>query len=446
MYDLAIIGGGPAGYTAAAKASGHGLSVVLFERETLGGTCLNVGCIPTKALLYGSKMYSHAKSGDKFGVAAADVSYDFTKMQQRKTRVVRRLVAGVKQQVASATVVNADAHVVNYKSHVITIIAGDDIYEASNLLICTGSENAVPPVAGIDLPHVLDSTGALALDLVPEKAVVVGGGVIGIEFAQLWNNLGAKVTVVEMLPSILANLDGDVSNAVLQSLKKQGVNFMLETRVESISADAVHTDKGTVAADCVLVCTGRRPNMSGVEALNLPFEGRLLSLDDHQRTPLPGVYAAGDVTGRLMLAHTASRQAEVAVNNMLGIDDIMRYDDVPSVVYCDPEVAAVGLTEAQAKEKYGENGVFCAKIPMLYAGRFAAENEGEQGLCKMLADKDGRIVGVHMVGNTSSEIIATAAMAITARMTAGQLTRVVFPHPTVSEILKSAAEEISSQS
>lgn len=442
MFDLAIIGGGPAGYTAASRALAHNLSVVIFERENLGGTCLNVGCIPTKTLLHSSKLYRHILDAEKFGITVESVSFDFGKVQQRKTRVVRRLVAGVRQTVKDATFVNAPVRVVNYSNHVTTLETATETYEAQNLLICTGSENSVPPVKGIDLPHVIDSTRALALDYVPRQVVIVGGGVIGIEFAQLWRNFGAKVTVVEMQPGILPNLDADISTALMQSLKKQGIDFLLDTRVTEITPEAVITDRGSVEADQVLVCTGRRPCLTGVEALNLPFEDRRLKIGINQQTPLPGVYAAGDVTGKVMLAHTAIRQAEVAVNNMLGIDDTMRYDNIPSVVYSDPEIASVGITGQEATAQYGEQGFKVVKIPMLYSGRFAAENEGEQGLCKIIADLDNTLLGVHLIGNGSSEIITTAAMAITCRQTADSLLKVVFPHPTVSEIIKAAAEKL----
>lgn len=441
MFDLAIIGGGPGGYTAAAKAIKNNLSVILFEQDTLGGTCLNVGCIPTKALLYSSKLYRHAKESEKFGICVNNATFDFLKIQQRKMRVVRRLVAGVKQQTAGAAIVNKTVRIAAYSNGVTTLVADGETYEAKNVIIATGSVNALPPLKGIDLPHVVDSTGALALAQPPRKAVIVGGGVIGIEFAQMWNNFGSEVTVVEMLPSILANLDRDLSSYAAQSLTKQGVRILTETRVESITAEAVITDKGAIEADTVLVCTGRRPNMTGIESLNLPLEAKGIKVDEHMQTCLRGIYAVGDVTAKSMLAHTAERQAVVAVNNILGISDSMTYNAIPAVVYTDPEIACVGLTEREAENLLGEGNYHVTSLPMLFAGRFVAENDGEQGLCKIITGNDGHIIGVHIAGNASSEIISVAAMAIEQHMTTQQFEKIIFPHPTVSEIIKIASNK-----
>ena len=436
MYDLAILGGGPAGYTAAAKALKHGMNVVIFEGDNIGGVCLNAGCIPTKTLLYGSKIYRHITEAAKYGVNASDVNYDYNAMLKRKERVIRRLVAGVKQQIKGATMVCGTARVANYREHITTIVCNDEHYEARNLLIATGSVNASPKLEGITSEHVVDSTATLNMSRVPKNAVIIGGGVIGMEFAQLWSNLGSKVTIVEALPTVLANFDEDISNYISQTFSKRGVKIMTSTRVESITGQGVMTSAGEISGDTVLVCTGRRPNMTGTEILNLPLTGKGISVDSHMRTALPGVYAAGDVTGISMLAHSAERQAAVAVNDMMCIEDEMRYNAIPAVVYCDPEIAAVGLTERQAKEILGENNYNIETLPMLFSGRFVAENDGEQGLCKVITDKHGIIIGTHMVGNPASEIIAIAVMAIEQGMTTEQLSRIILPHPTVGEILK----------
>ena len=440
MYNLAIIGGGPAGYTAAEKASKAGLSVVLFEKDSVGGTCLNVGCIPTKTLLYSAKQYYYATHADKYGIAAENVLFDYGKIVQRKTKIVRKLVAGIKAKLKDCTLVSGAATVVEHSPEKVVISCGEETYEAENLLICTGSNNFVPPIPGIEgNPAVWSSTEALAATELPKSMVIIGGGVIGMEFATLYMELGVPVTVIEALPSILPNIDPEVVGLLKAKYEKAGITFLTSARVQALEGNTVRYQRAdaaeaeTMEADKILVCVGRHANLQGLEGLkDLQTERGAVVVNEHMQTNLPNVFAAGDVTGKIMLAHVASRQAEVAVNHLLGVQDEMRYDAVPSVVYTNPEIASVGRAE-----KAENADLAVRKLPMTYSGRFMAENEGETGLCKLVVDaKTERIVGAHLFGNPCSEFVAAAAMAIEQQLTVRDMERVIFPHPTVSEILK----------
>ena len=446
MIDLAIIGGGPAGYVAAERAGAKGLKVVLFEKRELGGVCLNEGCIPTKTLLYSAKVYDTAIHGDKYGVFAKDATFDFGKIVDRKTRVVRRLVAGVgaKMKAHGVQVVKGEAMIEGRSSEGIKISCNGEQFLAANLLICTGSEAFVPPIPGLKEAGdiILTNREILALKEQPESLVIIGGGVIGMEFASFYNSLGTKVTVVEMLPEILGGLDKELSAMLRGIYAKKGVEFNLSCKVTKIDGNVVtYVDaeggEHNVSGDKILVSVGRRPVTAGfgLETLGVEMNRGGIKVDNKMRTNVPGVFAAGDVTGFSLLAHTASREGEVVVNNLTGREDSMRYDAIPGVVYTNPEISGVGLTEESAKEKGIAYKV--ATLPMAYAGRFVAENEGGNGVCKVIVgEKYGQVLGVHMLGNPSSEMIYGACMAIEAEMTIKELEEVVFPHPTVSEIFK----------
>ena len=446
MIDLVIIGGGPAGYVAAERAGAKGLKVVLFEKRELGGVCLNEGCIPTKTLLYSAKIYDSAIHGDKYGVFAKDATFDFGKIVDRKTRVVRRLVAGVgaKMKAHGVQVVKGEAMIEGRSSEGIKISCNGEQFLAANLLICTGSEAFVPPIPGLKEAGdiILTNREILALKEQPESLVIIGGGVIGMEFASFYNSLGTKVTVVEMLPEILNGLDKELSAMLRGIYAKKGVEFNLSCKVTKIDGNVVtyvdaENNEHTVSGDKILVSVGRRAVTTGfgLENLGVELNRGGIKVDNKMRTNVPGVYAAGDVTGFSLLAHTASREGEVVVNNLTGREDSMRYGAIPGVVYTNPEISGVGLTEESAKQKGIAYKV--ASLPMAYAGRFVAENEGGNGVCKVLVgQKYGEVLGVHMLGNPSSEMIYGACMAIEAEMTIKGLEEVVFPHPTVSEIFK----------
>ena len=452
MYDLAIIGGGPGGYVAAERAGAAGLKVVLFERKSLGGVCLNEGCIPTKTLLYSAKVYNYAKEGDHYGVYVSDPSFKYEEIVARKDKVVKKLVGGVKAAMKGnkVEVVAENATIQGRDSEGIKIEAAGQVYAAKNLLICTGSEAAVPPVPGLKEAGdvIVTNREILALTQRPESLVVIGGGVIGMEFAAFFSTLGTKVTVVEMLPKILGPLDDEISDMLQKVYEKRGVEFCLRCKVTGIEGNTVvyEDPEGKVcrvSGDKILVSVGRRANLKDFGLENLGVELALnpagrpygIKVDEKMKTNVPGVYAAGDVTGFSMLAHTASREGEVAVNNILGKEDRMRYNAIPGVVYTNPEVAGVGLTEAEAKAKGIDYKV--VKLPMAYAGRFVAENDKGEGICKIIVGaKYHEVLGVHMLGNPCSEIISAACIAIETEMTLEQMQEVVFPHPTVSEIIK----------
>lgn len=445
MYDLMIVGGGPAGYVAAERAGHKGLNVLLFEKNKMGGVCLNEGCIPTKTLLYSAKTYDNALHGDKYGVYAEQVSFDFGKIMARKNKVVRKLVAGVesKMKLNHVTVVKGEATIVGRSPKGVEVTCAGESYLGANLLICTGSEAFVPPIPGLAEAGDMIVTNREILELKeqPKSLVIIGGGVIGMEFASFYNSLGTEVTVVEMLPEILGANDFEISAMLRDMYAKKGINFNLNSKVMKIEGNKVIFEKDgqmqTVEGEKILVSVGRRAVTMGfgLENLNVELVKGGIKVDEKMRTNVPGVFAAGDVTGFSLLAHTASREGEVVVNNLLGRADSMRYNAIPGVVYTNPEVAGVGETEESAKSKGIAYKV--AKLPMAYAGRFIAENEGGSGLCKVLVgEKYGEVIGVHIIGNPSSEMIYGACMAIEQEMTVEELQEVVFPHPTVSEIFK----------
>jgi dihydrolipoamide dehydrogenase len=445
MYDLIIIGGGPAGYVAAERAGHKGLKVLLFEKNKMGGVCLNEGCIPTKTILYSAKTYENALHGDKYGVYGENIRFDFGKIMARKNKVVRKLVAGVesKMKMNHVTVVKGDAYINGRSQQGIEVNCNGENYLGAHLLICTGSEAFVPPIPGIAEAGDIILTNREILDLKeqPQSLVIIGGGVIGMEFASFYNSLGTQVTVVEMLPEILGNNDFEISAMLREHYAKKGIVFNLSAKVVKIEGNTVYFEKDgetqRINGDKILVSVGRRPvtNGFGLENLNVELFRGGIKTDEKMRTNVPGVFAAGDVTGFSLLAHTASREGEVVVNNLTGRPDRMRYNAIPGVVYTNPEVSGVGETEESAKAKGIDFKV--AKLPMAFAGRFVAENEGGSGLCKVLVGaRYNEVIGVHMIGNPSSEMIYGACMAIEQELTLAQLEEVVFPHPTVSEIFK----------
>lgn len=444
-YKVIIIGGGPAGYSAAEAAGKAGLKTILFEKSNIGGVCLNEGCVPTKTLLYSAKTYDNANHASKYGVTAENVGFDAAKIVARKNKVVRKLVLGVKAKMTSVgvTVVNGEATIVD--AH--TVSCGEERYTADNLIVCAGSDTFVPPIPGTDSVSYWTHRDALDAKELPASLVIVGGGVIGMEFASYFCSLGTKVTVIEMLGEILGGMDGELSALLRAEYAKRGIKFLLNTRVtaiargeEGISVSFENADgASSVTAERLLMSVGRRPVVSGYGLENLPLQrderGRLI-VDSKMRSGLDNVYICGDLNGRSMLAHTAVREAEVAVNNILGRDDEMSYRAIPGVVYTNPEIAGVGQTEENLKSSGTEYVVH--KLPMAFSGRFVAENEGVNGVCKMLLSPDGTVLGVHLLGNPASEIIALAGMAVEMKMNVEEWKRYVMPHPTVCEILREA--------
>ncbi len=446
MYDLLVLGGGPAGYLASERAGHAGLSVCCFEMREMGGVCLNEGCIPSKALLNSAKIYDHAKHGDKFGVIAKDIVLDHALVQKRRAKVVRTLVAGVKAKMKqnNVTVVKEQAAVKGFIPGGFAVEAGGQTYEGARLLIATGSSPVVPPIPGLKdglaSGWVMTNREVLTLPEVPAKLVIIGGGVIGLEMAAYYNTAGSQVTVIEMLDHIAGPTDREISDFLLKEYTDKGVDFRLGAKVVSLGEGAVNYEKDgqsvSVPADKVLLSIGRRANTQGIglETIGVEVTRAGIPTDPQGRTNVPNVYAAGDVNGVSMLAHTAYRESEVAIHTMLGKRDTMRYHAIPSVIYTQPEVAGVGHTEESAKAEGIDYE--CKKLSMRYAGRFIAENEGD-GLCKVLIDRAHRnVIGMHMVGGYASEIIWGAAEMIETELRVADAKEIVFPHPTVSEIIR----------
>ena len=442
IYDILVIGGGPAGYVAAERAGHKGKSVCLFEKRALGGVCLNEGCIPSKSLLNSAKIYENAKDGEEFGVFTDDIKLDHKKVMERKEKVIKKLVAGVGFQMKGAhvNVVYGTAMIEGKNGNIFTVSCNGENYEGKNLIIATGSSPSLPPHPGlkesIENGFALTNREVLSLPEVPARLAVVGGGVIGLEMAAYYSVAGSKVTVLEMLDHIAGPTESELSAALLNKLKKDGVEFMLGAKVTAIGDQKVSSDKGDVPADKVLVSIGRRANTSGfgLEKLGVYLERGNIVTDERGRTNIPGVYAAGDVNGKMMLAHVAYREAEVCVNDICGESDFMRYDAVPSVIYTHPEIATVGHSLEGAKNAGYDASEH--KLPMAYAGRYVAENK-DDGFCKVVIDnKTRRILGIHIYGNYASEIIHSGAALIENRLRVEDVKQIIFPHPTVSEIIR----------
>ena len=444
-YDVAIIGGGPAGYTAAERAAAGGLSTLLFEKNALGGVCLNEGCVPTKTLLYSAKTYDNIKHAAKYAVKAENPSFDLGKIIARKNKVVKKLTAGIRMKMTEQGV-NLIAGAAEIKGRAadgtITIACGEESYEAANLLICTGSETVIPPIPGLAETDYWTSREALLSKELPASLVIIGGGVIGMEFASFFNSLGTEVHVVEMLDKILGPMDRELSAQLQAEYAKRGVKFYLGHKVTGVHGTEVSVEKEgesfTLHGDKVLLSVGRRPVTKGfgLETLGLePFRNGIW-VNDQMQTSVPNVYACGDITAFSLLAHTAVSEAEVAVSNLLGHEAHMSYKAIPGVVYTNPEIAGVGKTEEELQAAGIAYQV--KKIPMAFSGRFVAENEMGNGVCKLILSEDGTLLGAHLLGNPASELIVIAGIAIEKGMKAEELRSFVFPHPTVGEIIKEA--------
>lgn len=444
-HDLIILGGGPAGYTAAERAARGGLNTLLIEKRALGGVCLNEGCIPTKTLLYSAKIWHLAEDAKKYGIEASADQFLMDKVNARKNKVVRKLVAGIKGKMTNAgvTVVTGEGEILAPTTpQEYSVKVGEETYTAPRLLLASGSETFVPPIPGLDTVEYWTSREALESKELPKSIAIIGGGVIGMEFAAFYNRVGVEVHVIEMLPEILGGMDSEMGALLRAEYTKLGVKFYLQHKVTSVAPEGVTVEfednSFVIPTERILLSVGRRPVTEKLSPLGLEMEGRGVKVDATMRTSLPGVYAAGDVTGYSLLAHTAVREAEVAVDNMLGKNAQMSYRAIPGIIYTQPEVAGIGMTEDQLKKE----GISYRKhqLPMAFAGRFVAENEMANGVCKILIGEDDTLLGAHMLGNPASELIVVIAVAIERGIKAHELASVVFPHPTVGEIIKETIE------
>jgi dihydrolipoamide dehydrogenase len=442
-YDLVVIGAGPGGYLAAERAGAGGKRTLLIEKDkNLGGVCLQRGCIPTKALLNSAKTYFAAKNSEHLGVTASGIEYSLPKAMEWKNKTVATLTKGVEYQMRrhNVNVLHGTARIETRN----TISVGEQTFETDNVIIATGSSPAKLKIPGADKIHVLTSDEVLNIDHLPKNIVIIGGGVIGVEFASYFSMLGVSVTVIELLPEILPTFDSDIASQLRAALK--GCNFITNAAVVSIGSDKVFykvADKEeNVPANLVLQAVGRMPNVFnlGLEGINIDFGRKGIKVNEKMQTNIPGIYAIGDVTGESFLAHTAYRMGEVAVNTMLGRRDRMRYIAIPSTVYSYPELSSVGLTEEQAKRE-GKN-VKVSSMQLRANGRFLAEHGNEKGFCKVILDADSNVLlGLTILGGVNSEIIFGAAAMIEAEFRVKDIMDVIFPHPTISEIIKDTIRE-----
>jgi dihydrolipoamide dehydrogenase len=440
-YDIAIIGGGPAGYNAAEKAAASGLKTILFEKNAIGGVCLNEGCIPTKTLLYSAKILDNAKNASKYGIQVeANPTFDLEKIINRKNKTVKKLTGGVKLKLTAngVTIIQGEACLSGEEDGNISITCRDEKYITTYVLLCTGSETVIPPIKG--LPEIAYWTSKEALESkdLPKTLTIIGGGVIGMEFASFFNSLGVKVSVIEMMPEILGAMDKETSRMLRADYSKRGIDFHLDTKVNEVNNNQVIIEKNevitTIETDKVLLSVGRKPVKDGIglEKFNIELQKNGIKVNEFMQTSYPHIYACGDITGYSMLAHTAIREGEVAINHVLGIDDKMSYKAIPAVVYTNPELAGVGKTEEELTASGTSYHVL--KLPMSYSGRFVAENEQGNGLCKLITDEGEHIIGCHILGNPASELIVIAGIAIEKKFTVEEFKKLVFPHPTAGEI------------
>lgn len=451
LYDVIVLGGGPGGYIAAERAGHAGLKTLLIEKRWLGGTCLNEGCIPSKVLLNSSKIYHYTTDyGALYGVNCKGSSVDQKKVVERRWAVTKKLTAGVAAAMKAnhVEVVEAAGTIKGRGGDAVQVEANGTVYEGRNLIIATGSRASVPPIPGVKegiaSGYVMTNYEALELETLPKRMTVIGGGVIGLELAAYYGVVGCEVDVVEMLPKIAGPIDDEISALLQKGYEKQGMRFHLGAKVVRMETDGVVYEKDgkeeKVAADKVLLAIGRRPviDTCNLEALNIATERGAIRVDEQLRTNAVNVYAVGDCNGKSMLAHSAYRMGEVAVNTILGRRDRMRYKAIPSVLYTNPEVGCVGLTEEQAKAAGIDTAV--VKLPMAYSGRYVAENEGGSGVAKFVFDKKYRtLVGAHIMSNYSSEFIVACGIMIEQEMTVDAIREIVYPHPSVSEIIREAA-------
>ena len=443
MYDLIVIGGGPAGYYAAEIAGKAGLSALLMEKGHVGGVCLNEGCVPSKTMLHSSGLFAAAGTSEKFGVKAAGVSFNLATVMARKQKIVETLRSGIAFTLKKCGVETcAGSAVIKGKAgDVFRVAVTEKEFEAKRLLVCTGSEALRPNLPGMDREFVMTSREILSVASIPPALAIIGAGAIGLEFATFFVEAGSRVTVIEMLPQIGGQLDKDIGLALKREMEKKGITFYLQSKVTAIGDHSVafETEGKTqmVPADVVLLSVGRKPVVAGfgLETLGVAVEKGAIKTDGSGRTNLEGVWAAGDVNGVSMLAHTAYREAQVCVEDMLGKNSSVNYGAIPSVIYTHPEAAAVGLTKEEALAK----GIDAAevKLPNTFSGRYLAETDGERGMTKAVIDaKSRKLLGVHMVGDHCSEMIFGAAVMIDQEMTVEDISGLVVPHPTVSEMIK----------
>ncbi|MBO5851599.1 MAG: dihydrolipoyl dehydrogenase [Clostridia bacterium] len=453
-FDLIVIGGGPGGYLAAERAGHAGLKTLVIEKREFGGVCLNEGCVPSKTFLNSAKVFDYANHAKNYGVTVeGKTSIDQKFVVERKNGVVKMLVSGVKAQLKRNKVktISGEAFIEGKNAEGFLVKVNGEQYVGARLIIATGSMPVVPPIEGlkqnIETGFVMTNREILDLDYIPKTLTVIGGGVIGLEMASYFSSVGTKVTVVEMLNKIAGPTENEISKILQKTLEAKGVVFNLGAKVTAIESDGVVYEKDgktqKIESEKVLLSIGRRAVTQGfgLENINVNLERGAIVTDEQMRTNVANVYAVGDVNGKVMLAHTAYREAEVAVNTILCKKDTMRYNVIPSVIYTNPEVGSVGETEESAKAKGLD--VKCVNIPLTYSGRYIAENSELNGICKIVVNKKtNTLIGAHIIGSYSGEYIVAVSSMIDLEVDIENIKKLVFPHPTVCEIVREAIFQI----
>ncbi|MCK9471387.1 MAG: dihydrolipoyl dehydrogenase [Bacilli bacterium] len=447
-YDIVVIGAGPGGYVAAIKAGQLGAKVAIIEKNEIGGVCLNIGCIPTKALIKSARVYEDILRAEEFGITLdqKSVKVDLEKVVKRKDGVVKKLTAGVGMLLKKnkVDVIKGEAKVKDKN----TVEVNGELIQTNNLIIATGASPVIPPIEGVkegfEKGYILTSKEALSLNKIPTDLVVVGGGVIGIEFATIYASFGSNVTVVEMADNILVNIDDEIRASYLKSLKKQKINVITKAAVTKVDKNkVVYTKDGQnheLPAEKVLMSVGMRPNTSGFEHLGFEITRSGITTNEKLETTVKGIYAIGDVNGKQMLAHVASAEGIIAVENIMGKPAKIDYTKVPAGIYGTPEIASVGLTEQAAKEKGIDYKV--SKFPLVGNGKSLAEGETD-GFIKVIANKKyDEIIGVHILAPHATDLISEAVVLMELEGTAYELANAIHPHPTLSETIMEAAHGI----
>ncbi len=447
MYDLAIIGGGPAGFFAAECAGNHGLKVVLFEQKALGGVCVNEGCIPAKSILHSIEAYNVVRNAQKQGVVTdADFSFDMSQALKQKGKVVRNMKQIIKDKFADnniATIIQGWAYV-NGRSNdgLFDITCGDIRYQSRNILICTGSRPDMPHVAGIESPAVCTYSAMLNSAEIPRRIVMIGAGSVNIELAHIYNSLGSEIIILEENDEILLDTDNEICSVLRTEYARRGIVIRLKARIEKIEENTVfYTHDGqslTVEGDRILCDIGRVPNLEnfGLENLDVECYRKGIRINNQMQTSEPNVYAAGDVTGFSKSAHAAYSESAVAINTILGIKDHMNFKSVPTCIFSEPQIAHVGITEEMLHLAWQPHKI--VRLPLTQSSRYIINDEEFEGLCKVIIGEDDTILGVHIIGNNCTESIVAAVMAVETQMTLTEWRRIVFPYPTIGEIMKGA--------
>ena len=444
---VVVIGGGVAGYTAALRAAGLGGDVTLVERSAIGGTCLNRGCIPTKALLHSAGVIATLRSSETFGVRCRGFDIDFDAVMARKRLVVERLGKGVKNLLAAGKVrvVSGTAEFVD--AGTVQVIETGERISAGRFLVATGSKPAIPPIEGLDRERFWDSDDVLDMEALPKSAVIIGGGFVGVEFAQILKSLGTDVTVLEAMPGLTPGLDGEIASTLEKLLSRQGIRFVTTACVTGVVFDGESCQvtfnrqdrTENLSAQRLIVTTGRKPDVSllAAERAGIAVEKGKILVDDRMETSVPGIYAAGDATGGILLAHAAAAEGLCAAENMMGADRRMGDGAVPCCIYTRPEVASAGLTEAKAAETFD---TVVGRSHFRGNGKASVLNEFD-GMVKIVAERrSGRVLGVHIIGPHATDMIAEAVLGMNLGATVKDLSRAIHPHPTLSETVMEAAQ------